>query len=89
MEQALSLFKLDLGINSNIKDVYFMSLLESTRKELESRGIYLDLSLINDTMLLVDYTTWNYRNRNEDNSMPKNLEIRLMNRKVKRRTEYD
>lgn len=88
MEQALKLFKLDLGINGNQKDDYFMVFLEATQKDLESRAIHLDLSSIDDTMLLVDYSAWKYRNRNEDTQMPTNIELRLLNRKVKRRAEH-
>lgn len=89
MEQALLLFKLDLGVNSTQKDDYYTLILESNQKELLTRGVHLDLSSIDDTMLLVDYTIWNYRNRNEDVPMPKNIELRLMNRKVERRIIRD
>ena len=84
-QQILLLFKLELGINGTQKDDYYTMLLESAEKDLKSRAIHLDLSQIDDMMLLIDYTAWCYRNRNENNEIPKNLELRLLNRKMQRR----
>lgn len=83
------LFKLDLGVNGTQKDDYYTLILESNQKELLTRGVHLDLSSIDDTILLVDYTIWNYRNRNEDATLPNHIRLRLMNRKVERRIIRD
>ena len=82
---ALMLLKVALGITHDKRDVYFRSLLSSTFAELKERGISIDVNEIEDNMLLADYAEFNYRNRDSDNKMPQNLDLRIRNRKVKGR----
>lgn len=84
---TLILVKLDLGISHAKRDAYYNALLYSAEQELSEKGIHLDLNCVEDQMLLSDYAVWRYRNREQDIPLAKNLEIRIMNRKVKGRTE--
>lgn len=85
MDNVLILFKLDLGISHNLRDTYFYATLNSSKSELEKKGIILDLNDIEDQMLLSDYSTWKYRKRTEDVPLSKNLDYRIKNRIVKSR----
>lgn len=85
METVLQLFKIDLSINHDMRDELFRSLLISCQKELETKGIEIDLSKVEDQMLLSDYAAWIYRKRNEDVGLSKNLDWRIKNRIIKGR----
>lgn len=80
----LSLLKLDLGITHNLRDAYFDNLLVSSQNEIERTGITLDVSSIDDQMLIVDYAAWAYRKRQEDAPLSRNLQIRINNRIIKK-----
>ena len=86
---CLDLLKADLGISHNKRDEYFTSLLTANEEELASKGIKLDEDRTSDVVLLAEYTAFNYRNRDTENEMPKNLALRIKNRKMKARCEYD
>ena len=69
---ALTLVKsrLDrMGANTQL-DNYFTSRIEAAAAELEGAGISLTDSA-DDLMLLVDYTVWQYKNRDSAGDMPK------------------
>lgn len=82
---ALSLLKISMGVSHTARDDLFTQKLTAADAELQGRGIALDMSLTEDVVLLVDYTEWNYRNRDTENAMPASLVLRLNNRKTKRR----
>ena len=82
------MFKLDLGISNTSRDTLFNNFLSSQQKDLESKGITLDLTKVEDTMLLSDYSAWNYRNRAENVELAKNLQLRIRNRIIKERALY-
>lgn len=87
MEQALNLLKADLGIKSTARDtIYYLPLLQSNAKELESKGVVLDLEKIEDLMLLSDYTAWKIRKRETGDPMPENVKQRILNKKVQKRS---
>jgi len=85
METVLQMFKIDLGITHIHRDGLLNNFLIAQQKELESKGITLDLTATEDVMLLSDYGAWNYRNRDKDVSLSKNLQLRIRNRNVKGR----
>lgn len=87
MDTALQMFKLDLGITHNMRDAYFTNLLNASASELERRGIDLDLTSADDIMLLSDFAAYNYRNREENVEISRNLRNRILNRQVKGRAE--
>lgn len=78
MDEVLKLLKLDLGINHDKRDSYFIALLESAQMELSRKGIALNLTQADDMMLLSDYAAWLYRKRQEDVPMSNHLNWRLM-----------
>src|SRR3954464_6577154 len=85
METILSLFKIDLGITHNLRDSFFISLIKGSIKEIERRGITLDLKAADDQMLIVDYALWTYRKRQENIPLANNIQHRLRNRIIKER----
>lgn len=89
MENTLKLLKIDLGITHEKRDAYFNALLQGVLKELENKGILLDLEEAEDQMLLSDYAAWQYRKRQEDMPLARNLDWRIKNRIVKARAGHD
>jgi S-adenosylmethionine synthetase len=85
MNTLLNLLKIDLGITHNIRDAFFIQLLQATIKEIERRGITLDTTSADDQMLIVDYACWTYRKRQEDIPLANNIQHRLRNRIIKER----
>lgn len=85
MDTVLNLLKLDLGITHNLRDAYFISMLKGSQKEIERRGIALDLNSADDQVLLSDYAAWAYRKRQEDTPLANNIQHRLRNRIIKER----
>lgn len=85
MNTLLNLLKLDLGITHNLRDAFFIQLLQGTIKEIERRGITLDKNSADDQMLIVDYSCWVYRKRQEDIPLASNIQHRLRNRIIKER----
>lgn len=83
-ENLLILLKLDLGISHNLRDAYFNNLLESSKKEIERTGIVVDFEEADDQMLVVDYTVWSYRKRQENIPLSRNLQLRINNRLIKK-----
>lgn len=89
METVLILLKSDLGIKATGRDEYFTSLLNASKKEIERKGIKLDLDVIDDQVLLADYAAWYYRHRHEDVPLSRNLRLRIRNRIMKVRAGLD
>jgi len=79
------LLKLNLGIKSTSKDDYFISRIEAAIEELMSRGVDVNLGASADKMLLADFVAWDHRKIETGAPMPKNIEIRIINRKAKGR----
>jgi hypothetical protein len=85
METVLTLLKIDLGITHNLRDAYFIKLIEGSMKEIAKRGIILDLNNSADQMLVADYSAWTYRKRQEDVPLANNIQHRLRNRIIEER----
>lgn len=81
---CLSLFKLDMGITHNLRDTLFTNLIESSTIELEKMGVDLSSATVEDTQLIVDYSAWMYRKRQEDIGLPRNLQFRIHNRVIQK-----
>lgn len=69
-------------------DDYFLQRLEAAAAELEGTGIVLTDSA-DDLMLLVDYTVWQYQNRDSAGAMPDWLRLRRRERWLQGRRERD
>lgn len=87
MESVLNLLKIDLGISHNLRDAFFYQLLKGSLKEIEKKGITLDLNAPDDSMLLSDYAAWTYRKRQEDIPLANNIQQRIRNRIIKERVK--
>ena len=85
MQTILQLLKIDLGITHTLRHSFFIQLIKGTIKEIERRGIVLDLAMADDQMLVVDYAAWTYRKRVEDAPLATNIQHRLRNRIIKER----
>ncbi|MEQ7806164.1 hypothetical protein [Priestia aryabhattai] len=80
----LELLKLDLGFKHTARDTYLNKLLPSAEKELIRKGLVLDMEQDDDQMLVVDYAAWLYRNRQEYQPLPRNIQIRIHNRAIQK-----
>ena len=78
---ALSLVKTRLNRMASDKtlDAYFVQRIEAAEAELENTGISLTDSA-DDLMLVVDYTVWQYQNRDSAGAMPDWLRLRRRER---------
>lgn len=81
--QALSLVKARLNRLSTdtTLDVYLTARIMAAEQALEATGIVLTASVA-DLMLVVDYTVWEYQNRDKPGSMPDWLRLRRRERWV-------
>ena len=67
-------------------DTYFVQRIEAAEAELESTGISLTDSA-DDMMLVVDYTVWQYQNRDSAGAMPEWLRLRRRERWLRQTRE--
>lgn len=84
LADSLSLLKIDLGITHKLRDAYFNSILKTAHKELSKMGVDLSKGEVEDIQLVVDYTVWNYRKRQEDVGLPRNIKFRIHNRVIEK-----
>ncbi|MEK4494492.1 hypothetical protein [Ureibacillus sp. FSL W8-0352] len=84
LDVCLSLFKLDLGITHNLRDALFINRLNSTITELTKMGVDLSKETAEDIQLIVDYSLWQYRKRQDDVGLPRNLLFKIHNRKIEK-----
>ncbi|EMF0076559.1 hypothetical protein GVK83_10010 [Enterococcus hirae] len=77
--QILELLKVNLGIMTDKRNEYLLSIIDSVISELESeQGIIIDNNDDLHIMFIVDFSAWRYRSRGEG-VMPRNLQFRLHN----------
>jgi len=79
---CLQLFKMDIGITHNLRDAFFSNLIESSYSELKGMGVDFNsiTSTAEDAQLIVDYSSWMYRKRQEDVGLPRRLRFKINNR---------
>jgi hypothetical protein len=83
LANLLTLVKIDLGITHNLRDEYFVVIIQSAKTELERMGIVFDATLpVDDMQLIVDYSVWSYRKRQEDVGLGRNIRFRIHNRLI-------
>lgn len=82
--QALSLVKTRLNRlpSDTTLDEYLTARIMTAEQALEATGIVLTASVA-DLMLVVDYTVWEYQNRDKPGSMPDWLRLRRRERWVR------
>lgn len=77
---VVDLVKERLGIRSNVRDTYIISIANAVVTELdEEKGLAIDLANPYHLMFVVDYATWRYQSRDSDGAMPRHLQYRLHN----------
>lgn len=77
---VLDLVKERLGIRTDVRDAYLISIIEGVIDELQtSQGLVLDGTSPFHLMFVVDYATWRYQSRDESGAMPRHLQWRLHN----------
>lgn len=83
---CLSLFKLDKGITHNLRDALFTNLIKTAETELSKMGVSFSTTAltVEDMQLIVDYSAWQYRKRQEDIGLPRNLRFRINNRVIQK-----
>lgn len=83
---ALALVKTRLNrtLSDNSLDMYFSARIDAAVQALEATGITLTDSQA-DLMLVVDYTVWEYQNRDQPGSMPEWLRLRRRERWLQQR----
>ena len=83
---ALALVKTRLNRmpNDTTLDEYLYRRIEAAEQALEATGIVLTDSSA-DLMLVVDYTVWQYQNRDQAGSMPEWLRLRRRERWLQQR----
>ncbi|MFJ7736401.1 hypothetical protein ACIQ2D_08655 [Lysinibacillus sp. NPDC097287] len=81
---CLELLKLDLGITHNLRDAYFSNAVKTAEIELSKMGVDLTASTVEDAKLVVDYAVWQYRKRQEDVGLSRNLKFRINNRIIQK-----
>lgn len=86
MDAILELLKLDLGVTHTKRDAYFVSLINGVIATIERR-VTINVDEVEDQMLVADYAAWQYRHRQEDLPISKNLQQRLRDRIVKARAD--
>lgn len=81
LNTALSMVKgrLNRLPNDTSLDQYLMKRIEAAMQSLEGTGIHLTNSA-EDLMLVVDYTVWQYQNRDKKESMPEWLRLQRRER---------
>lgn len=89
MNTVLSLLKMDLGITHTMRDTYFITLLKAVVKEIEQKGITLNVNNAEDQILISDYAAWVYRKRQENLPLAQNIQQRIRNRILKERASID
>ncbi|MEK4425164.1 hypothetical protein [Solibacillus sp. FSL K6-1523] len=84
LDNCLQLLKLDLGITHNLRDAYFNNILKTALMELSKMGVDLSKGDVEDIQLIVDYAAWQYRKRQEDVGLPRNIKFRINNRVIQK-----
>lgn len=82
--QALTLVKTRLNRlqSDTTLDEYLTARIDGAAAELEAIGIHL-ADTADDLLLLVDYTVWQYQNRDAPGSMPEWLRLRRRERWIR------
>lgn len=87
---VLTMLKTDLEISGTGRDGYLNNLIDLADKAISREGITLDITSIDDGMLLETYAAFLYRKRREDAvAMPRSLRYLLNNRLLSEKAEEE
>lgn len=76
----LSALKIDLGITTNAYDERFVQCIRSSYEAITEEGIVLDVTSMKDQQLVVLYSAWMWRKRDNGEGMPRMIRYALNNR---------
>lgn len=76
----LSALKIDLGITTNAYDERFVQYIRSSYEAITEEGIVLDVTSMKDQQLVVLYSAWMWRKRDNGEGMPRMIRYALNNR---------
>ena len=76
----LSALKIDLGITTNAYDERFVQYIRSSYEAITEEGIILDVLSMKDQQLVVLYSAWMWRKRDNGEGMPRMIRYALNNR---------
>lgn len=76
----LSALKIDLGITTNAYDERFVQYIRSSYEAITEEGIVLDSTSMKDQQLVVLYSAWMWRKRDNGEGMPRMIRYALNNR---------
>lgn len=80
MDELLNMLKVDLGIMTDAYNGRLVQYLESAKRFIEEQGATLNLSVVSDCQLVVDYASWMWRRRDTHEGMPRMIRYALNNR---------
>ena len=76
----LEMLKVDLGISTTAYDDRLAQYLQSALAAIETEGVTVDTSDIQDVNLAIMYAAWLWRKRDTGEGMPRNIRWILNNR---------
>lgn len=76
----LEMLKVDLGISTTAYDNRLAQYLQSALAAIETEGVTVDTSDIQDVNLAIMYAAWLWRKRDTGEGMPRNIRWILNNR---------
>ena len=76
----LDMLKVDLGISTTAYDNRLAQYLQSALAAIETEGVTVDTSDIQDVNLAIMYAAWLWRKRDTGEGMPRNIRWILNNR---------
>lgn len=81
----IDIVKSNLSMTANSLNEYFIQLIKSNLEELAGRGVDINLNDAADKVLIADIVAAEYRSKETGESLPRNIEKRIMDRKVRGR----
>lgn len=85
-DTILEFVKYNLGLNTTVRDKYLSQIIEGAIAELKNSGINpdgQDESYIKEyETYLIDYSSWLYRNRGGETSLPRHLIFKRRNLQI-------
>ena len=85
MISALMMFKGQLGISSEKKDVQYLSELDAAAEEIRNKGAALDENSPSDLQLIVDYAVFVHLNADKAAELPMHIMSRIRTRQIRAR----
>ena len=80
--ELLTMLRNDLQNPPGLLNDYLSFLINSSKEQIEDKGITLNLTSNEDCHLIIMYASWLYRKRNSNDGMPRMLRYALHSRLV-------